>query len=431
MSRPIRTNARYLTVLAAAAALILVVGGLLRPRPRLEEQPPPSETDIARLTRLTQRRSLENLSAYFSTLATESMPYLVGLADEDLSGVVWDAHGTIASTRLTARHSQTSHLITADGQTVLADVDWAPASPIVAVHMQATTLPPRRAATLPRPGDWILAMWKTRENTPVFVPTNFLQTLTGSCSGTPVQEISTPVMFTRAMAGGGLFDLDGNLLGLITACDGRYAAISAASVDILLKDATSLSSRLLVRYGLVLGTPSAAEAEHFGVAGSSPRVLVREVWSADGVWFSPLRPGDIIDGVNGANVTGINDLQPLVSAPAGTAPRLVVSRRGSAMDVLLDDSRRGDATATTPAAGALTAEDGETAGFPVAELLEAARLTATGIERDDRVVRIDGVAPVSRPDARRLLTRARTQSVYLEVAREGRLRGVLIGSGER
>ena len=59
-----RTERRYIATLAAAAAGILLVGFWLRPsQPTADKQvPAPSQTELSRLTQITQRRSLDDMT---------------------------------------------------------------------------------------------------------------------------------------------------------------------------------------------------------------------------------------------------------------------------------------------------------------------------------------------------------------------------------
>jgi hypothetical protein len=70
---------------------ILVVGALLRPTPdaATSAAPPPSETDLLRLARLSQRRSLDNITAYFSYVADGAARSLMFVPGSDSTGVAW------------------------------------------------------------------------------------------------------------------------------------------------------------------------------------------------------------------------------------------------------------------------------------------------------------------------------------------------------
>jgi len=97
------TNPKYVAILAVASGLILLGGWLIRPEPTANQPAPiPSESELARLARLSQRRSLENTTACFSDVADDVQRALVHVPTVGATGIVWDA-GFIITGRLDAR----------------------------------------------------------------------------------------------------------------------------------------------------------------------------------------------------------------------------------------------------------------------------------------------------------------------------------------
>ena len=90
------------------------------------------------------------------------------------------------------------------------------------------------------------------------------------------------------MAGGGVFDLDGRLLGVIIPCSGRFVAVDSESIEMLLRQGRTVESRLLGRYRLRLGPLTDEEVEYYG---SGEGAVVREVWT--GIW--PPRPASCLE----------------------------------------------------------------------------------------------------------------------------------------
>ena len=76
-----RSKRRYIATLAFVAAAILLVGYWLRSnQPTNDEQvQAPSQTELSRLTRITQRRSLDDITDYFRTVADEVQTSVVAL----------------------------------------------------------------------------------------------------------------------------------------------------------------------------------------------------------------------------------------------------------------------------------------------------------------------------------------------------------------
>ena len=123
------------------------------------------------------------------------------------------------------------------------------------------------------------------------------------------------------MLGGGLFDLEGNLLGVIVECRGQLKVVAAAGVESIIARDTA-EQRLLGTYGVMVGPLSLEEQAYFKTGDG---VLVREVWTDFGGDLAGLRPGDIIRTVNGQAVTSSADL---VVPAASASPVNLVVRRG-------------------------------------------------------------------------------------------------------
>ena len=158
--------------------------------------------------------------------------------------------------------------------------------------------PAHRAATVPGAGDWIVAVWRT-DTAPAFAAGNFRQPTSLRCYDTPVQEMVSSLSFTRMMVGGGLFDLDGDLLAVILPCREHIAAIAVASIQSMLERADTIEQRLLGRYGLELGPLSEEERRYFKTTNG---LLVREVWTGYIGDAAGFRPGDIVTGLSGQAV---------------------------------------------------------------------------------------------------------------------------------
>ncbi|MEP7116350.1 MAG: PDZ domain-containing protein, partial [Acidobacteriota bacterium] len=330
MSHGSGPNVTYVAVLAGVAGAVLIAGAMLRPQ--ATEQAPPSETDLARLARLTERRTLESSSAYLAGLADEIAPLVVRVGSGNLSGVVV-APGRILTARLTANMPATLGVTAGGGQERPAEVVWSPDLPAAGLTISgAADLRPALPATeAARAGNPILAVWRTAVGRG-FAPAMLLDEAAVPCAGTSIREVRTTLSLTPAMAGGGVFDLDGRLLGVVIPCDDRYAAVAPDAIESMLRTAASFDGRLLARYGLIIAVASAAEASVFQAPSGA---VVREI-RVDGLAdVSGLRPGDVIVARDGVPVTRPDDLQPLTASPAPTPFVLTVRRAGAAVDVTI------------------------------------------------------------------------------------------------
>lgn len=422
-------NPRYIFLLVIVAALILVVGALTRPKG--DAAPPASDADLARLSRLAERHSLDNTTSYFGTIATTAEASLVRRPDEGASGVVWQA-GLVVAARMTDRVPAEIN-VTTSGVAKRAPVTLGrPDVPVIAMAVSADGLvvPQRRDAALVRPEEWVLAVW-TGQETRSYVHGNVLDVRAATCDDRTVREVVPSFSLTRSMAGGGLFDIDGNLIGVILPCGDRLSAMDTATVDALLAVASTdaLENGLMSRYGLRAGWPDGDETAYFTKVDGP---IVREVWMGYPAFESGLRPGDVIRAIDDVPVDSPEGLARLASASA--APRLAVRRGSTNIDVLLG-APQADPAAPEPAAAPAPSNPavpdrglafGVVDGYRVNGVVAGSAAAAAGIHEGDRLIRINGVAPTSADQIRRLLGSTRGTPAFLEIERGRRRFGVVL-----
>lgn len=421
-----RTEHRYIATLAAVAGGILIVGYWLRPtQPTTDVQvPAPSQTELSRLTQITQRRSLDDMTEYFSTVADDIRASVVGFPGLDLSGVMWES-GVALTARTDPRFPLATTVSTPGGDVGVASDVLGPQIPIATVQMsdiQGLAPPRRRLAAGPSPGAWILAVWR-RERMVNFVPAFFLDTAIIQCGDQTVGELRSNVAWSRAMAGGGLFDLDSSLIGVILPCGDRYAAVAVESIDTMLQHGRSAVGRALGRYGVRFESLTEDEQQHFGRAEG---VIIREVWTGYPADEAGLKPGDILIAINAEPIGALEQLDPLGDAVNFDTFDVAVLRGDQIVPVVL-------ATDTSPLA---TPDEFE--GLPgivwepapVGHLVDAivpdSPADVAGIRAGDRLVRIDSQEPVDLAQAVETLAPGREESVFLEIDRAGRRWGVLL-----
>jgi S1-C subfamily serine protease len=419
------TRARYIAILALVSGFILIVGWLMRPGERNAAAPPPvSETDLARLARLTQRRSLENMTDYFETLATDVGTSLQRLPNLQETALVWTSD--LIVTAQPAWRAPDEVTVSGQGAELQASVVASgPQLPLAAYEVAASSdlVPARRAEQIGRSGSWIVAVWQTN-TARTFAPANLLHASAVTCGEVPTQELVSTLTLTRAMAGGGLFDIDGYLLAVILSCDGRMAAITIGEIDAMLRSARTLAGRLLGRYGLRIDAPTVGETAYLETEG---RVIVREVWVDYPAARAGLAPGDIIRALNGADVLEPGDLQVL-AAPRDQEPLVLsVQTKGSPpRDVKLWPLDRSNAPEEMPVANAGLVWASAPQGYPIDAVSPASQAAQAGIQSGDRLLRVDGVEPRTKDQAGKLLSGSRTLPAFVEIERHGRRWGVLL-----
>ena len=421
-----RSERTYITTLAVVAAGILVVGYWLRPSQPTNDEPvlAPSETELSRLARITQRRSLDDMTEYFATVARDVQTAVVALPALDRSGLVWEP-GVILTARNESRFPVATTLSTPGGDVGVASVVFGPHIPIATVRMsdiQGLAAPRRRASTGVETGAWTLAVWRLARAMK-FVPAHFLGAARVRCGERPVEELLTNVAWTRDMVGGGLFDLDGSLLAVILPCGDRHAAIGTLSVETMLRDGRSAEGRILALYGVRFELLTEAEQEHFG---RGPAVIVREVWTGALVDQTGLWPGDILLAINAEPIGMLEQLEPLGDAVDLETFDVAVERAGTIVTGVLptDPAMRGETRERATMPGIVW--ERPPAGYRVDDVLADGPADRAGIRHGDRLVRIDGQEPSDFTQVLDVLSPERENAVFLEIDRAGRRWGVLL-----
>jgi len=420
------TNRRYIVTLALVAAGILIFGSLLRPRQPSTDQPVPglSQADRGRLARYAQRRELDDMTEYFRTVVNDANRRIVQLPSLGRTGLVW-APGVVLTVRTERRFPDAATLSTSAGDIGVVPSIAGPHLPIATLRMPETTgfvEVLRRRAALLDPGSWTVALWR-RNRELHFTPAHFLGIAPVQCDEQPVDELLSSVSWTEEMAGGGVFDLDGRLLGVIVPCGDRFVAADAESIEMLLREGSTVESRLLGRYGLRLGPLTEEEVEHYG---NGEGVVVREVWTGYLAAQAGFMPGDIVVALNAEPIGSPEQLEPL-TAPAGVeAFDVAIRRRGTPVVLQLptDPSRPDRTPATTGAFGLVWEPPPE--GYVIDTVIPGSPADMVGIRPGDRLLRIDGAEPANLAQVGAVLAPGRTTPAFVELERRHRRWGVLL-----
>lgn len=415
-------NPRYVALLALAAAGILAVGSLLKPaKPSPQGVPAPSQTEIRRLQRLSQRNALETMASYFASVAADVGPGLLRLERFPLTAIVWSPE-LVVTAALGEPASEPMPLLETSGDR-LASVPAAtgPHLPLAAFALPSGTslAPTRRAEADPATGDWIVAVWRDGDGH-AFVPGHYEGLRNARCDALPTEEVATSLVLSARMAGGGIFDMDGLLLGVVAPCGDGWAVLSRASIAQNLALGASFEGQLLGRYGFAAGALDADLRAHLGAESG---VLVREVWRGYPA-AEVLRPGDVIRRLEGEPVVGPGDLQPLLQP--GDHPRFLLEvRRSRATTRVSLPARVDPRPSSSPLPSGLLLEP-PPGGYRIAVVHPGTPAAVAGIEPGDRLLRVDSVAVRDAPQATRLLSRRGGQPVFVEVERGARRWGALL-----
>ena len=394
-----RRNQAYVIGLGAISGAILLFGALLRPQPdaATSAAPPPSETDPLRLARLSQRRTLENMTSYFSSIADQAATSLEYLTDRRTSAVAWSPDLLISTGR--ARTTMPGPIL-----------------PLVMTNPSdgSTRTSANRAASEPGSGDWVVAVWRS-PSSHAFAPGTYLESIEVTCDRTQARELRSTVTLTTTMAGGGLFNVDGQLLAVVLRCDERVAAIDTDSVMTMLEYARSTEGRLLAAFGFRGSPLSLDEAAHFKLTGG---VLVREVWEGSQAAFADLRPGDVI---------AVEDIDRLI-APVAAGQEMLLAKRGS-REAKVALSRNSSDTGPSQEGAASTLGlvwERPNVGFPIESVVPGSAADKAGVRGGDVLLRINHVEPKDLAQVRRLLAGRGSKTAFIELARDGRRVGMLV-----
>ena len=422
-----RTNRHYVVTLALVAATILAVGSLLRPAPVADDRAPPSppQADLGRLARLAQRRSLDNMTDYFAAVANDVEASVVGLRLLARSGVVWEP-GLVVTTRLEPRFPDATVVSTPGGELGAASAGSGPHLPLALVRVPSAgefTPIRRRASTRLDPGVW--TVFVSERGRPGFTPATYRETSALRCDGHMVGDVVTSVALTPELAGAGLFDLDGNLLGVVLRCGDRFAVVPVGDIDSLVRLARSVHGRIAQRYGLGLEAVTPEERSHLGVTFG---LMVREIWTGYLAEAAGLVPGDVIVAINAEPIGAIDQLGPLVDAGDVAAYDLTVTRGDDIVGIQLPTDPAVFAAREAEIAVEGLVWDDPNRGYRIDTVLPSTPAARAGLRAGDRLLRIDGEMPDDLDAVRAALSPSREVSVMLELERGARRWAVVLPS---
>ena len=158
--------------------------------------------------------------------------------------------------------------------------------------------------------------------------------------------IQTNAAVNAGNSGGGLFDINGNLIGIVnakksgstvqTSVEGMGYAIPTNTVTRIINE---LMSNGYVKDRATLGVKVARNSSYYTTNG----VIITDLIEGGGAQKAGILPNDIITGVDGQEVNSYADLSKVLDAKAvGDTVKVTVTRDGQEMEfeVLLTDASR-------------------------------------------------------------------------------------------
>ncbi|MDE3198116.1 MAG: PDZ domain-containing protein [Acidobacteriota bacterium] len=410
-----RAKNRYPYILLAAAAAVLGLGLLLKPVPP-EHRQEPSESELLRLQRLTQRRRLRDLSSYLTDAADAAAFPLVRLMPGNRSGVLWDSGLRVVTAAIPqgTRATQPWTAVTDDRTSIpLQAVPLPPGAPFAV--FSSTAAADREGAALsirePQLGDWSLAIGRNGEGGVVYAHGIYQGVVQEHCGDFEYYSVQTSAPLSAALAGGGVFTLDGQLLGVISECYQTPIVVAVKTISSALSQPASMNRQLEDLYGIRV-----ADAGQGGARKAArPGLTVVAVWRGSLAWLADLQTGDVILAADGKPAESRADLETLI-ARTDADHELTIRRGYLTMKVTLTPAA---APRSVVASNGLTLRDQPDGGVVVSEVAAGSVAAQVGIRAGDAVTRVGSETVDNAEDAARALHTERTAPL-LTLERDGR-----------
>lgn len=401
---PAPLSRRYLSALSIAAVLVLLSGLMIRRWLLPVEAPTPAPPSEASALRQLSRELLFDRSA----------DYVAERVSMVASQVLFD----------TASHASA---VRWKGDTLLTTTVQRPlVARLVARADSLDSSPFLVSDTLGR--DWALVVGRRQDGGIISSSGIGGGTIRSECAGRSVDEYLLGARLHPALAGAGVFNFRGRLVGLVVQCGRRVAAVASSSFPRLLAR-QSEDEELHGPFGLLLAPLDSSTRKFFGADSG---MLVTAIATGGLASQKGLRPGDVIVAVDGNAPRNADSLwrMPNNAADSSTTHR-VLRRRGRSLVTLslgapptLAVAARGDAQAIGLQ---LSDSSSETRlGIPITAVRDGSIARAAGLRPGDRLLRIGDSTVATVDEAERLLGRARATPVYIVVGRNDVERGILL-----
>ncbi len=411
------TDPKYIAVLAISSVLILMVGVLIRPQPeKAEPGAIRTPSEVVRLERLTQRRSVEDFAEYFA--------YAAGLVEESVllldssghTGLIWESGSVFTAAKRGPFPAVDRTVLGGDELTLVTEIA-GPHLPYVLLRTPVDVIPSQRVPVrFYSPGSWLVAVWRMPDGSMRYATGHLLGIAERSCAGIDVTEVLTNFNLRTLNPGSGLFDLDGNLVAVALACEIETIAVDADALAAAIRPDNSLGARLVKRHGMRVDSATRRELTYFQSRGG---VIVRELWNDYGAYQAGLLPGDFILSIDGQDVETVADMAKLTLPVSGEMLELDVWRAKRRRKFSLP-ARFTPAAVSSPH-GFVGRED----GMPIVRTGEGSLAERAGARAGDRLIAVNQIRPKSFTEVDRAFARSKGGPVHLVFERNGRLWGTL------
>src|SRR6185369_744766 len=365
-----------------------------------------TRAEIENLQQLVRRNNLRNLSSNFVSTAEEAIAHVALVQPWSTNGVLTPDLGLIVPKRLDALPRQIS---TSSGtlQQPIAPAAWIPGLPFVIGRTQpdAEVTRARIGTNAPTQGGWVLVVARSAFGQMSLSPGIFDGITPVACGPFIRTRLQTTIPLNQTHLGGGLFDLAGDLHGVVVPCDDGPAIIPIPEIRRALSNASSDSTIVLASYGI-----------RFAGNPASPRTsVVSEVWDDWPSDQAGVQPGDEIMSVDGQTVALPQDAVAILLRNTSVEHDFRLRREGRNVTAHINAMNLATAASVRPAVYTDISD-----GVEISRVPRGSSADAAGLSPGDRILNING-----RPVTPELLDRAFGQfrvaeQVMVVIRRPGR-----------
>lgn len=401
---------RYAVVLALIAIAILALGYILKPAAKhvanRAENLTVTRGELENLQQLVRRNNLKNLSSNFVSSAEDATAHVIMMQPWSTNGVFFPDLGLVVAKRLDALPRQLSTATDSLFQPVNPGL-WVPGLPFFIGHLQpgADVTPARLGVNAPAQGGWVLVVAHGIFGQMLLSPGIYDGLIQSPCGPFVQNRLQTTIPLDETHLGGGLFDLAGDLYGVVLPCDDGPAIIPVTEIKRALSQVTNDSGVALARYGLRFA-PSASRAKSVAVAE------VWDDWPAD---QAGVEPGDELISLDGQPITLPQEAAALLQRSESGEHDFRLRRDRRTITAHVNAMNLQTASSVRPA---IHVED--QSGVVVARVPKGSSADVAGIRTSDRLLSIDG-KPATKLMVDQYFGQFRvTEPIWVVVQRPGR-----------
>ena len=415
---------RYLVLLTFLSIGILVVGLLLKPK-KANTEAVVSESETTRLEQIAQKKNLQDMTAFLARVAGDTGTHIVYIPQAGATGIVWNNQGEVVTIGNVLPADGSAKVVLPGGTEAMAQSQPSDAA-VVALQIAGGSALKSVSAVQPAvtvPASWVIQVARRPDASLFFTPGLSRGVRQVSCGDMTYHEIDASIELTPEMAGAGLFDLDGQLLGMVVPCAGREIVLPASDVEQVLNPPASPFAAIERQWGMKLALPDDAAKRYFR---AEQGLLVREVRNDGLAARSGFVPGDVLLAFNGETVASMEDFLKLASGASVGSGKASVLRRGrKRMLSVSTPESLGDVSSGSAGDIGIQIEP-PPSGYLVENVAAGSEAGRAGVLPGDRLLEVNGAKVRRFDDLSRLLKKPRDEPLYLVLSRGERRIGILL-----